>query len=91
MAWLMVAGEVPEYDVPHREAGKKTISSSSTRKSDGTLHILSTFLDGLITPRRRVPRNGTDNIPLSVVQRNSAKKFPHLPERRVRLVQLRML
>jgi hypothetical protein len=48
----MVAGEVPEYDVQHRAVGEKAISSSSTRKSDGTLHILSTVLDGLITPRR---------------------------------------
>ena len=55
MALLMVAGEVPEYDVPHRAAGEKTISSSSTRKSDETLHILSTFLDSLITPIRHVP------------------------------------
>ena len=87
----MVAGEVPEYDVQHRAAAEKAISSSSTRKSDGTLHILSTFLDVLIKPRRRAPLNGTDDISLSVVQRSSSKKLPHAPNRWVRLVQLRML
>jgi hypothetical protein len=41
-----------------RAAGEKAISSTSKCKSDKTLHILSTFLDGPIKPHRRVMVDG---------------------------------